>query len=96
MLTGADSLRFASSLYLNPVLRASLVAQAQSAGPPSGCSLFPAAAGFEPYGDLFGYGDVPTAARPGDRPLVLFWLQKAIGALITAFAVADAPPSGSS
>jgi len=93
VLTGADSLRFASSLYLNPVLRAALVAQAQSAGPPSGSPSIPElAAGFEPYGDLFGYGDVPTAARPGDRPLVLFWLQKAIGALITAFAVAVGAP----
>jgi hypothetical protein len=93
VLIGADSLRFVSSLYLNPVLRAALLAQAQNASPPSGSPSIPdLAAGLEPYGDLFGYGDVPTTARPGDRPLALFWLQKAVGALITAFAVAVGAP----
>jgi len=93
VLTGSDTLRFATTLFANPTLRTELAsaAQGQAQNPPP---VSEAVARLAPFSLLFGYTDLPTAPPAGEslppagqgNP-VSFWVQRAVGEVATAFAI---------
>jgi hypothetical protein len=94
LVSGADALRFASTLYTNTSLRTAVVAAAQdqTRPPPTIPEVVDQLA---PFSLLFGYADLPAPSKweamdVGSR--VSFVFQKAVGELITAFAIALGAP----
>ncbi len=93
--TGADTLRFATTLWANPTVRSQLVssasAQAQSQSGAPG-SVTEAVNDLAPFSLLFGYSDVPSPERLTKAPeqttsMWLFWVEKVVGLTATALAI---------
>ncbi|HET6317151.1 MAG TPA: hypothetical protein VFG86_11885 [Chloroflexota bacterium] len=97
--TGADTLRFATTLFANPTLRAELAssAQAQTTESPT---VTEAVNQLTTFSLLFGYGDIPapqpTSRTPEQATLWLFWTEKVFGLAATTLAIIMGAPSGSS
>ncbi len=95
--TGADTLRFATTLFANPTVRAGLAtsasAQAQTGTSPT---LTEAVNELAPFSLLFGYGDIPSAERAGRTPeqtnMWLFWTEKVVGLAATTLAIMMGAP----
>jgi hypothetical protein len=94
VLTGADSVRFVSRLYADPLVRTQLAAQAShQAGAPllvqGGSAPLPtlgtAVEQLEPLETLFGYADYPSQGSGAAVPL---WVLSRLGGeLVTVFAI---------
>jgi len=89
--SGADTLRFATTLFANPTLRGELVTAASNQTQASP-SVSNAVAQLSPFTLLFGYNDIPPSQPPPNAAVeqttpALFWLEKVVGLLATTFAI---------